>query len=89
MLMILVSQLPSGSFNVTGNAISDFLTIENTSGGDCCTAKYHYCLYNNTGGPTLAYERDNFYLKSSHSQTDNTDQRFSLYIVNVLLFLHY
>ena len=30
--------------NVTKNAISDFLTIQNTSGGQCCTAQYRYCL---------------------------------------------
>ena len=57
------------SINV-GNAISDFLTIQNT-GGDCSAAQHHYCLHMNP------YKKDHFDLKSSSSEPDITEQQFS------------
>ena len=35
-------------FNITRNVLLDFLAIQNTFSGDCCAAKHHYCLHNNT-----------------------------------------
>ena len=29
------------------NLLFDYLAIQNTSDGECCAAKYHYCLHNN------------------------------------------
>jgi len=58
---------------VTRNAISDFLTIKNTSGGECSEAQYHYCLHIN---PDIS-ERP-FDLKAISSQKGFTEQLFSL-----------
>ena len=38
----------NAGMNVTKNVLFEFLTIQNTPGGDCSAAQYHYCLHTNT-----------------------------------------